>query len=116
MKAKPETFDEYVVHSILANNPFGIIEVVNLRSIRSMYFEREKYPLIISLIKDQNLSTLSKLPQGVMHNSFQEYLEIVQFESQDGQSFIATVYDSMELWQNPQIIEIFSSNRNHESC
>jgi hypothetical protein len=58
-----------------------------------MFLEREKYPLIAS---------------GAKHPTFQEYLEIIQFESQDGLNFLATVYDSIELWQDPQIIDIFS--------
>jgi hypothetical protein len=29
------------------------------------------------------------------------------FSDQRGQGFIVTIYDSIELWQDPQIIEIF---------
>jgi hypothetical protein len=107
MEAKPETFDEYVVCDILANNSYGITEVCCLRSIKSMYLERERYPLIVSLMENENLAELMKLPEGAMPPTFPEYLEIVQFESQDGRSFIATVYDSVELWQNPEIIDVF---------
>ena len=107
MKAKPKTFDEYVVRDILANNSYGITEVCYLRSVKSMYLERERYPLIVSLMENKNLAELMKLPEGAMPPTFPEYLEIVQFESQDGRSFIATVYDSVELWQNPEIIDVF---------
>ena len=44
---------------------------------------------------------------GIKHPTFQGYLEVIQFKNQDGLNFIVTVYDSIELWQNPQIIDIF---------
>ena len=106
-ETKPRTFDEYVLNGILAINEFGISEVIRLRSIKSMYFEREKYPSITSLIKEKNLGDLSDMPEGNMHPTFQEYLEIMQFQSQSGQDYIVTVYDSIELWQNPEVIDIF---------
>lgn len=104
---EPKTFDGYVIRGILANNPYGITEVADLRSIKSMYLDRAKYPHIISLLQDKDLAQLIKIPEGIQHPTFPEYLEIVQFQSQDGQNFIATVYDSLELWQDPQIIDIF---------
>jgi hypothetical protein len=107
MEKKPKTFDEFVVRSILANKTFGITEVADLRSIKSMFLERDRYPFIVSLIRDKNLAELMKMPEGIKHPTFQEYLAVIQFKSQDGLNFIATVYDSIELWQDPQIIDIF---------
>ena len=106
-KPKPRSWDEYVIRSILATNEFGISEVFGLQSIKSMYLEREKYPLIVALIKEKNLAALIEMPGGNRHPTFQEDLEIMQFQNQSGLKFIVTVYDSDELWQNPQIIEIF---------
>jgi hypothetical protein len=31
----------------------------------------------------------------------------MQFRSQSGLNYIVTVYDSIELWQNPEVIDIF---------
>lgn len=107
---KPRTFDEYVLKGILARSEFGISEVIGLRSIKSMSFEREKYSFIASLIKENNLAALVEIPEGKVHSTFQEYLEIMQFRSQSGLNYIVTVYDSIELWQNPEIIDIFPFN------
>jgi hypothetical protein len=106
-KPKPRSFDEYVLCGILASNEFGISEVIGLRSIKSMYFERDKYLAIASLIKEQNLAQLMAMPEGDRHPTFPEYLAIMQFENQSGLNFIVTEYDSIELWQNPQVIDIF---------
>lgn len=107
MDPEPKTFDGYVVRGILANNLYGITEVSDLRLIKSMYLERANYPHIVSLIQDKDLAQLMKMPEGAQHPTFQEYLEIVQFQSQDGQKFVATIYDSIGLWQDPQIVDIF---------
>src|SRR5512140_907166 len=91
----------------LSNNPYGITEVADLRSIKSMYFGRAVYPYIVWLLREKDLAQLMKMQGGAEHPTFEEYLEIVQFQSQDEKNFIATVYDSIELWQDPQIIDIF---------
>lgn len=75
-----------------------------------MYFEKEKYPAIVSLIRAQNLADLAEMSEGKMNTDFPEYLEVMQFESQLGQMFVVTVYDSIELWQDPEVIEIFPLN------
>jgi len=51
---------------------------------------------------------LLKIPGGDIHPTFQEYLEVMQFKDQSGENFIVTVYDSIELWQNPKVIDIFA--------
>lgn len=40
---RPMTYDEYVVQSILVGNSFGILEVIGMKSIRSMYFSKHAY-------------------------------------------------------------------------
>jgi len=105
--AKPKSNDEYVINGILSNNELGISEVIGLRTIKSMYFEREKYTSIALLIKEKNLGEVIAMPEGHKDPTFQEYLEIMQFRSQSDVDFIVTVYDSIELWQDPQVIDIF---------
>ena len=104
---RPSSFENEVERDILSNNKFGISEVKGLRSIKSMYFEREKYPAIASLIQGQNLAELAEIKGNTLNPEFPEYLEIMHFESQLGQMFIVTVYDSIELWQDPEVIDIF---------
>ena len=107
---EPKSYEEYVIRGILSNNDFGILEVIGLRSIKSRYFEREKYNSIASLIKEKNLAGVIEMPEGEKNPIFQEHLEVMQFRSQSELDFIVTVYDSIELWQDPQIIDIFPLN------
>jgi hypothetical protein len=94
-----------VIQNIVSTKTFDISEVNNLESIRSLTFEQDDYKLIVGLIKEQNweqISAIEKAPNG-----FREYLDIIRFSDQNGKIQIATIYDSDELWQDPQIIDIF---------
>ena len=37
-----------------------------------------------------------------------EYLDIMIFKDQNNKTYTTTVYDNNELWQDPQIIDIFA--------
>lgn len=99
-------FNAYVVKSILANNQFGITEVKGIESLKSIYFLREEYPKIEKLIKEKNIEVIKLLPEN--QSQAGEYLDIMMFKDQDSKKYIVTVYDSIELSQDPQIIEIYS--------
>ncbi len=80
MEAKPKTFDEYAVRDILANRSYGITEFCCLRSIKSMYLERERYPLIVSLMENKNLAELMKLAERTI-KEFCIFKTIISFAS-----------------------------------
>ncbi|MEO6639060.1 MAG: hypothetical protein ABIN25_12340 [Ginsengibacter sp.] len=99
------SFNGYVIRGILANNQFGIIEVNNIENIHSRFFERDEYDTIEKLIVDADIEAIRSMVPN--QNKSDEYLEVVIFFSQDNKKYIATVYDSLDLWQNPQLIEIY---------
>ena len=82
---------ENTIHRIVENNTFGITSVVDFESIKSIYLNRQSYHWLASLIR----------AKGARSPTLREYLEVIQFESQNGWKFIAIVYDSDELWQDP---------------
>jgi hypothetical protein len=94
-----------VVNELLAVKDFDIKEVNNFESIQSLLFDSEKYPEIISLIRNNRLDSLKEFEKE-KKNEFREYLEIIKFSDQDDRTYIATIYDSDELWQDPQIIDL----------
>lgn len=99
-------FDTCVTRGILANNEFGIREVYSLESVWSGGFEQGRYKEIARLIKDGKIDQVVDqydIPKG----NFPEYLEIMKFTDQDRKVFVVTVYDSNELMQDPQVIDIF---------
>lgn len=104
MEKKSRSFEDYVEKSILINNEFGITKVNRLESVKSTYLNRDQYPQIVSLIQENNLSEIRQLPLGDITD---EFLEIMQFEDQNQEHFVVTVYDSTAITQDPQVIDLF---------
>lgn len=112
MYNKDNKFDSFVVKSILANNQFGITQVLILEILRSVYFDKKEYDIIEKLIKENNIKAIKEMPirneLQENQNEISEYLEILRFKDQRGKDYIVTIYDSNELSQDPQVIEIYS--------
>ena len=105
MRSDPNIYNTYVIKSILANNEFGIKEISDLEDVVSRYFIRNEYSKIAASIRNGELDTIRSLPEN--KPELREYLYILSFNDQMNKKYIVTVYDSDELWQNPQVIEIF---------
>ena len=106
--AEVSIFDSYVINSILANNQFGIKEVSELRSLNDRYFVTEEYSGIEGLIRNKDLEGIELLPNNESEEKeFKQFLHIMFFKDQNLIEYIVTVYDSIALEQDPQVIEIF---------
>ena len=100
-------WNDLVIKAILLDKEVDIKEVNNFESIQSLLFDSENYPTIISLIKNKRLDSLKEF-EVENKNGFGEYLDIIKFSDQNHKTYIATIYDNDELWQDPQIIDIIS--------
>jgi hypothetical protein len=100
------SYDDYIKRSILKNNDYGITEVNGLVDIKSMSLQREEYPKIVELIKSSNIEALADLAGPA--NKTSEYISIMKFSDQIDKPYIVTTYDSDEIWQDPQVIDIFA--------
>src|SRR5262245_47246111 len=105
------SFDNYVIKGILANNEYGIKEVNELESLKSGYFVREEYGEIEKQIRGGNVEAIDLFFKDQIKSS--EFLEIMKFKDQSQHVFIVTVYDNLELWQDPQVIEIYPEDINN---
>ena len=104
---RQNTWNDLVIRAILFDNATEIKEVHNFESIQSLLFDSEKYPRIISLIKSKTLDGLKEFDIE-KKNELREYLDIIKFSDQNNNTYVATIYDNDELWQDPQIIDIIS--------
>jgi hypothetical protein len=98
-------YDKLVIKSILETNQFNIQKVNGLESLAARCFIQDEYADIESLIKLNDIDAIRKLPDN--QGAANEYLDIVLFSDERLNSYIATIYDSNELWQDPQVIEIY---------
>lgn len=105
MNLKSVSFDAYVVRNILANNQYGINEVNNLESLKSIFFVGEEYPIIEEIIRAGHIDSIKAFSEEQPNTG--EYLEIMRFDDQNKRRYIVTIYDSNQLEQDPQIINIY---------
>ena len=98
-------WDDIVIKAILSFKDFKIKEVNEFESVVSLNFDKEKYPEIISLIKEKNWNVLTHF-YNPKQTRFREFLEVVKFSDESRHVHIAMVYDSDELMQDPEIIEV----------
>lgn len=99
----------YIVKSILANNEFGITKVENMQSIASRFFSKDEYSEIVDLIKRGDIHGIKSLQSN--NSKEREYLDVIMFNDQAKNDYVVTVYDSDDLLQDLQVIEIFKFDR-----
>ena len=97
------SYDQLIVKAI-TNFKKGI-EVTGLQYVKSLYYSETEYQKIIKQIKEKRFEEL--VETHIYKGGLREYLEILTFCDQSGAQFIATIYDSDELWQDPEVIDVF---------
>ena len=98
------TFNSIVKKSILNKTGVDITDVHELESVRSLFFDKDEYPKILKKIKENRIEEIKEADVDI--DGFREYLEIMKFTDQNGAVWITTIYDSDELWQDPEVIDI----------
>jgi hypothetical protein len=104
MKEKNK-WNKIIIASLLAAKDFDINEVNNFESLKSLFFDRPTYSMILDLINKREWEKI-KIFETISGGDFSEYLDIIKFTDQNQITYIVTIYDNDELWQDPQIIEI----------
>lgn len=99
-------YNDYVIRGILATNQFGITEVCDLESLKTIFLVQEDYDTIENLIREGNIELIKSLPENQARTG--QYLDIILFKNQDDKRYIVTIFDSNALEQDPQVIEIYS--------
>lgn len=106
--AKKKAFEDYIIKAILANKEFNICEIKDLENIKSMVLLRDKYSSVLELVKLGQVDSIKALDSN--ENKASEYLDIYIFKDQENEKYIVTLYDSNELWQDPEVWDIFKLN------
>ena len=100
------SFEWYARRSILLCNEFGITAVQQMERIQDMYLNRDNYPMVREAIANAtSIEALKEIPKETVESY--EDIKIITFRDQDENLYAATIYDSWELWQDPQVADIF---------
>jgi hypothetical protein len=99
-------YDIFITELILSDSELDIKNVFELTSLKSVLFKEEQYAEIKQLIKKQDWNQIKGLKE-IPDKEFKEYLDIMRFKDQNHNEYVITIYDNDELFQDPQIIDIF---------
>jgi len=102
MDAVNKYYDQ-VVKAILSTNEFGITEVRELTDIKVMELIRKDYPTILEVVKSKDINAIRSLPSPSIRTG--EDISIMQFMDQKERGYLVIIYDSDELWQDPQVAD-----------
>jgi hypothetical protein len=94
-----------ITDTILKNNSFGIMEIKKIEILKCLNFNKEEYSFIVDLIKSKKVEDITKFPDS-KPKTFED-LTIIRFYDQNSKEHIVTIYDTDELWQDAEILEIF---------
>ncbi len=104
--AELNLWDQNIISEILSYKKFPVTLVKDFEIFLLLSFNRHTYSAIVNLIKESDWESL-KSNKDENETSFIEDLALVKFTNQNNQNCLATIYDSDELWQDPQIIDVF---------
>jgi len=102
-------WEQQIINKILSYKDFPITLVKDFEVFLMLSFNRNTYPAIVNSIKIKDWQTL-KGNKDECETDFKEDLTLIRFLNQDNQNCLATIYDSNELWQDPEVIDIFVLN------
>ena len=94
-----------ITDTILKNNSFGIMDVRKIEILKCLNFNKDEYSFIVGLIKQNKIEDITRLPES-KQKTFED-LTIIRFYDQNNKENLVTIYDTDELWQDPEILEIF---------
>jgi hypothetical protein len=97
-----------LVEKAILNHKKGqeYVAVRKLECLYSSISSQGHYAQVLACVTNGNLNNLKelKIPE---RGNFNEYLELYSFSDLADYEYLAAIYDSDELWQDPQVIDVF---------
>jgi len=104
VKRKRRSYEDDISKAALANSNFNITEIKDVEILKTIPLEEGLQQQMAELIKTRNIDLIKNIPGG--ENVFED-LTIIKFADQTGQVYVAIIYDSYELWEDPVVVEVF---------
>lgn len=83
----------------------NLVEIKNLQIVKETIYTSDIYKRVIEIINDNRLDELQQFPE--CKTLLGEELTIVRFYTGENSLHLALIYDSVELWQDPEVLEMF---------
>lgn len=98
-------WNSIVINQVIKEYNFGITQIQDFTPLKDLHFDNTSYSGILTLLKANNLLAVKAIEEATK-TGFREYLHVITFFDQQQRKFALTVYDSDELLQDPEIIDI----------
>lgn len=83
-----------------------ITQVKDITYFKLFDYTVENNSVVHNLLSENKISDLENLPSNEKRNTSEDLL-VFKFQDQNNHLRIVTVYDNDELWQDPQILNIY---------
>jgi hypothetical protein len=100
------SYERALIQAVLNRNTEGIAEVRDMEILKTLNFYREQYSLVKELIREaKDADTIRNF--SIENPPCWEDITIITFADQHDRRWVGTIYDSDELWQDPELIDVF---------
>ena len=106
-KKEQTSYDKTIAKLVQSDKRFEIVTIQKICQLRTVLYYRKKYLADCLFLKSGNWYLVKDELNSSSTESFREYLYIDSFFDEKGQKYIVTSYDSDELWQDQELIDIF---------
>src|SRR5688572_1509748 len=96
-------YDKQIEKLLYGYQPIKFSTINNLEFIKSTGFDADEYRTIAASIEDYGIEAVNALKEC---KSFED-LTIYKFSDDTGRCYLAAIYDSDELWQDPELLDVF---------
>lgn len=107
MSTQYDIYDAQVAIAIINVSSNRISQVLDLIGINDLIHTLDTYNTIEELIKSGDIEKIKTLSSENNFQAFRQYLHVYTFRDQNNNSFVATIYDSDALEQDPQVIKLY---------
>lgn len=90
--------------AILVNNRYSITSVSGIQDFGTYEYNEDNYNKAITLLNNGDLDKINELTPAA--SIWGEDITIIQFNDQNGKLYLALIYDSGDLAQNPEVLHI----------
>jgi hypothetical protein len=107
MALQLKEYEDYIIASFIIIKSLDVNNILEIEHYTTRFFNQSEYLEIEKFIKENELEKVKLMPANNENST--QFLEIFIIWTIDKKKYIVTVYDSLELTQDPQIIEIFEN-------
>ena len=94
------------IEDVILRSDRNILEIKDLTIVKMLNFTQNNITKIKDILETKRIDLLEGIPNDTGKKTFED-LTILSFLDHADNKYFVTIYDSDELWQDPQVIELY---------